>query len=112
MDLTKEYLDNQTLIADFWIADRENKIQSFANEGITIEKSKTYLKKYFISVYIKKEHYHELELFASGWQSKHPKVVITKASGRVEAFDKLRLITSSESENHWVLKFAAEKFED
>jgi hypothetical protein len=111
MELTQQYLDQTTLIADFWIADRDNKIQSFANEGITIEKSKVYLKSYFINVYIKKEHYGELELFAKDWEKKYPKVVITKASGRVEAYE-VRLKKAVEKENNWVLEMAGEKMED
>jgi hypothetical protein len=111
MELTMEYLDKQTMIADFWIADCDNKIQSFANDGITIEKSKTYLNKFFINVIIKKDHYHELDTFAKGWHEKHPKIVITKASGKVEAYDKLKLKAYVEKETHWVLEFVGELFE-
>lgn len=107
MEMTKKYLDNMTLIADFWIADRDNEIQSFHNEGITIEKSKIYLNKYFINIIIKKKHEGELELFAPGWQHKYPKAVITKASGRVEAYD-LTYKKSVDKEKFVVLEFVGE----
>jgi hypothetical protein len=107
MELVDKYLDETTLMADFWIADFKNKIQNFANEAITIRKSKTYLKAYWINIYIKKEHYSELDHFAEGWEKKHPKVVITKASGRVEAYE-IRYKKAVEKEEHWVLEFAGE----
>lgn len=110
MELIDSYLDNQTLIADFWIADKDNKIQTFANEGIAIRKSKTYLKAYFIDIYIKKEHYGELELFAEGWEKRYPKAVITKASKRVEAYE-LKFKKARETATHHVLEFAGERIE-
>lgn len=107
MELTNEYLDKITMMASFWIADFENKVQDFANEGITIEKSKIYLNKFMINIYIKKEHYNELDLFASGWQRKYPKAVITKASGRVEAYD-LTYKKATEKENCYILEFVGD----
>lgn len=107
MDMTKEYLDNLTLIADFWIADTDSKIQSFANEGITVEKSKIYLNKYFVDVFVKKEHYHELHKYAYGWEKRYPKAIITKASGKVEAYE-LTYKKATEKDNNWMLEFAAD----
>lgn len=107
MELTNEYLDKMTMMASFWIADRDNKIQNFANEGITIEKSKIYLNKFMINIYIKKEHYGELDLFANGWEKKYPKAVITKASGRVEAYE-LTFKKAVEKENSYILEFVGD----
>lgn len=109
MELIEDYLNNKTMIADFWIADKENNIISFENEGITIEKSKIYLKAYNINIYIKKEHYPSLNKSADGWKDKHPKAVITKANGRVEAYE-LRFKEVEKKDNHVILKFSGELF--
>jgi mevalonate pyrophosphate decarboxylase len=87
MELTKEYLDTVTVIADFWIANEKSQIKSIVNEGIAIKKNKTYLKGFDISIILKAKEYDQMELFAKGWQRKSPTVVITKGSKRVEAFD-------------------------
>lgn len=105
MELIDNYLDKQTVIADFWIFDNENEVNSVENQGITIEKSKVYYKKYHINIIMKSEHTDSLQTYAAQWEKKFPKVVITKASGRVEAYD-LRLVKLVDKENgHTVLEF-------
>lgn len=108
MEMTEKYLDTVTLIADFWIADNDNNIQSFANEGIGIQKSKVYLNKFEISVIVQTAHYGELELFAEGWEKKYPKVVITKGNQRVEAYELLKLKSTREVGKNTILEFMGE----
>jgi ABC-type phosphate transport system substrate-binding protein len=108
MEMTEKYLDTMTLIADFWIADNNNDIKSFANEGIGIQKSKTYLNKYEISIIVSSAHYGQMELFAKGWEKKYPKVVLTKGSQRVEAYDLLKLKGVREVGEKTVLEFMGE----
>lgn len=113
MELINEFLRNQTLMAEFWIASPDKEILSFSNEGISVEKSTTYLKKYFIHVYIKKLFYKELEEWQmKGWQDRHPKVIITRGNGEVEAYDKLRQIEVKETDKHMIIKFAGEKIDE
>lgn len=105
MELTEKYLDSVTVIADFWIADNNNQIKTFSNEGIGIQKSKIYLNKYEISVIVKTAHYGEMELFAKDWDKKHPKIVLTKGNERVEAYDLLKFKKAREVGDNTVLEF-------
>lgn len=102
-------MENKTLIADFWIADANNQIQSFANEGMTIEKSKIYLDKYMINIIIKKEYLPTLMEHGDvvGWEKRYPKAVITKASKRVEAYE-LKFKKPVEKGEMVVLEFVGE----
>lgn len=87
MEMTEKYLDGITLVADFWVVDKSNEVLSFQNEGISIEKSNTYLNKYNINILLKKEDYGKLDFFAKGWESKFPKVLITKASKKMDVYE-------------------------
>lgn len=107
MELTEKYLDSLTLVADFWIANNQNDVVSFENEGIAIEKSKIYLHKYHIDIIVKTQHYGTMELFAKDWAKKHPKAVITKGTKRVEAYE-LKFLKAEEKKNYTVLKFVGE----
>lgn len=107
METTEQYLENVTLIADFWIADQDMEIQSVVNEGVMIRKSKSYLNKYHIHIIMKTAHYGEMDLFAKDWQQKFPKAVITKGTGKVEAYD-LRFLHANEKDTHTTLEFIGE----
>lgn len=107
MELINKYMDETTLIADFWIADSSNEIQSFKNEGIMIEKSKIYLDKYMINIMIKKEYQPSLDEYAEGWHERFPKAVITKANKRVEAYE-LRYKKAVDKGEFVILEFVGE----
>lgn len=104
MELVKSYLENITLIADFWIANNDKNIVSFKNEGIAIKKSDLYMGKYFISIILKKHHHKKLEKSFAGWDKRFPKAVITKGDHSVDAYD-LRFIKSVEQGKNVVLEF-------
>lgn len=104
MEMTEKYLENMTLIADFWVSDENNNIKSVENEGIAIRKSKTYLNKYHVNVILKSKEYDHLDLFAKGWDKRYPKAVMTKGNEKVEALD-LRYLGTDNKGDFSVLNF-------
>lgn len=107
MELTEKYLDEVTLIADFWIAKPNKDITAVVNEGIAIQKSTIYLKKYNVKVILTKKAYDEIELFAKDWHKRFPKAVITKGSERVECYD-LKYIGMDNKGAYVTLNFVGE----
>jgi hypothetical protein len=104
MEMSQQYLEKTTVIADFWVADKNGTIKSVENESIGIKKSNIYLNKFEISIIMKTKDYGQLDLFAEGWKDRFPKAIITKASGSVRAYD-LRFLKVREKQNFTVLEF-------